>query len=581
MRNSLQRIFVLPFIVLMLVLAAMMAWVVHSSSESLSDAAAQKILTSLSARVQSEVDRHLSSAQVILNAIAPDPVVSPDHQFFLPLNFPEDLGAIEERLWIATGLFPDINNLAYFAGENGSFVSVKRLVLDARVEVRYRQAGEKTSDVFSMSGPRQRIALLRSDQFDPKQRPWYKTAITQTQPSWSPVYIDFTKKEPLLTLSKAVIVDQKNRQDVRGVVATDLSLKQISSFLQALPIPKGGIAYVMEASDELIASSLNEIAYVRNSDNTIKRQLASEGSSALMHLSARHVRQAMLAQLSLAQPVLQKIDSDLDEVHIAATLLKAGDGLHWVAVLAVPRSALSVEVARISKISLMLGLAVIFGILIAGYLILTRSMRDLRKLSEAAQSIGSGLPFKGVEIHRNDEIGVLAQSFQNMEQHLHFDTLTKLLNREAFISQLSFRSRRATDGVGLPFALLFIDLDSFKEINDNYGHEAGDKVLIEIASRLLGSIRKEDAAGRFGGDEFAVYLHGVAEPAILEQICAKLHKSLEAPIALGDDRSGAVGISIGIALYPVDGVAVDELLHVADMRMFEDKKRRKAEREAH
>jgi diguanylate cyclase (GGDEF)-like protein len=581
MSNSLQRIFVLPFIVLMLVLAAMMAWVVHSSSERLSDAAAQKILTSLSARIQSEVDIHLSSAQVILNAIAPEPVASPDRQFFLPLNFPKDLGTIEERLWIATGLFPDINNLAYFAGENGSFVSVKRLVLDARVEVRYRQAGEKTSDVFSMSGPQHKIALLRSDQFDPKQRPWYKTAMAQTQPSWSPVYIDFTKKEPLLTLSKAVFADQKNRKDVLGVVATDLSLKQISSFLQALPIPKGGIAYVMEASDELIASSLNEIAYVRNSDNVIKRQLASEGSSALMHLSARHVRQAMLAQLSLAQPVLQKIDSDLDEVHIAATLLKAGDGLHWIAVLAVPRSALSVEVARISKISLMQGLAVIFGILIVGYLILSRSMRDLRKLSEAAQSIGSGQPFKRVDIHRNDEIGVLAQSFQNMEQHLHFDTLTKLLNREAFISQLSFRSRRATDGVGLPFALLFIDLDSFKEINDNYGHEAGDKVLIEISSRLLGSIRKEDAAGRFGGDEFAVYLHGVAESATLEQICSKLHKSLEMPIDLGDNRSGVVGISIGIAVYPVDGLAVDELLHVADMRMFEDKKRRKAEHEAH
>ncbi|MFZ6747696.1 diguanylate cyclase domain-containing protein [Undibacterium sp. Ren11W] len=581
MSKSLQRIFILPFIVLMLVLAVMTAWVVHRSTENLSDAAAQKILTSLSARIQGEVERHLSSAEVILSAIAPDPVASADKQFSLPLNFPKELGQVEERLWIATGLFPDINNLAYFAAEDGGFVSVKRLLLDARVEVRYRQPGSKTSDVYSMSGPQQRLALLRSDQFDPQQRPWYKNAMAQTRPSWSPVYIDFTKKEPLLTLSKKVTVDQNNHQQVVGVVATDLSLKQLTSFLESLPIPKGGIAYVMEASEELIASSLNEIAYVRNADSTIKRQLASEGSSALMHLSALHVRQTMLSQLRLAQPLLQKIENENDDVHIAATLLKGGDGLHWISVLAVPRSALSSEVESISKNSLMLGLVSIFGVLLIAYLLLARSMRDLRKLSEAAQSIGSGLPFKRVDIHRNDEIGVLAQSFQNMEQNLHFDTLTKLLNREAFISQLTFRSRRATDGVGLPFTLLFIDLDSFKEINDTYGHEAGDKVLIEIGKRLLSSIRKEDAAGRFGGDEFAVYLHGVADASILEQISSKLHKTLEMPIDLGNDKRGAVGISIGIAVYPADGQAVDELLRVADMRMFEGKRRRKAERDAH
>lgn len=581
MSNSLQRVFVLPFIVLMLVLAAMMAWVVHRSSENLSDAAAQKILTSLSARIQGVVDRHLSSAQVILSAIAPDPVESADQQFFLPFNFPKELGRVEERLWIATGLFPDINNLAYFAAEDGGFVSVKRLLADARVEVRYRQAGAENSDVFSMSGPQQRLALLRSDQFDPRQRPWYKKALTQTRSAWSPVYIDFTRQEPLLTLSKAVWGEPKKRTDVLGVVATDLSLKQITVFLQTLPIPKGGIAYVMEATDELIASSLNEIAYVRNADGTIKRQLATEGSSELMHLSARYVRLSMLRQLSLGQPFLQKIQGQREEIHVAATLLKAGDGLHWVAVLAVPSSALSQEVESISKNSLMLGLAAIFGTLLLGYLILAWSLRDLRKLSEAARSIGSGQPFKHVQIHRKDEIGVLAQSFQKMEQHLHFDPLTKLLNRAAFISQLTFRSRRATDGGGLAFSLLFIDLDSFKEINDQYGHEAGDKVLIEVGARLLASIRKEDAAGRFGGDEFAVYLHAVSDAKVLEQICAKLHKSLELPVYLGNDQHGTVGISIGIAVYPADGVALEALLHVADMRMFEEKRRKKAAADAH
>ncbi|MFX5743151.1 GGDEF domain-containing protein, partial [Acinetobacter baumannii] len=89
--------------------------------------------------------------------------------------------------------------------------------------------------------------------------------------------------------------------------------------------------------------------------------------------------------------------------------------------------------------------------------------------------------------------------------------LTNVLNRDSLIAQIDFRRRNSSQAVPLHFALLFIDLDRFKAVNDEYGHDEGDKVLIAIAERLQHSLRHDDSVARFGGDEFVVYLHGVTE----------------------------------------------------------------------
>lgn len=592
MKISLRHTFLIPFLILMLSLAVMISWVLYRSGEQVADAVAQKVLESISFRVQVQIARHLSSAHVILNAIAPEDVQSADGQFHVPLQVPGDLLQIEERLWIATGLFPEINNLAYFAAEDGGFVSVKRLPADARVEVRYRQPGQKQSNVYSMAGPRQPLALLRSDQFEPRQRPWYTSALQQARPYWSQVYIDFTRKEPLLTLSKPVTranapankpetSGPKNQPALTGVVATDLSLKRLSTFLQSMPMPEHGVAFLIEQSDELIATSLGDIPYTRVNDVTLKRQVASESASELMRFAARHIKQNMRAQLQPGIPMIEKIVGEHELLQLAATLITDAAGLNWVAVIVVPRSSLSQETSSITAQSLILGLSMIFLMVALGYATLRWTMNDIRKLTEAARSIRSGEPFQRIHIQRDDEIGLLAESLKEMEKNLRMDSLTQLLNRETFIAQIEFRNRRVGEMAERKFALLFIDLDYFKIINDTYGHEAGDKVLIEVGQRLMETIRKDDAAARFGGDEFAVYLHGVQDGLIVEQLCEKLRKALEAPIDLGDGKSGNVGVSIGVALYPADGLDMDSLLRAADNRMFEEKKRRKAAADAH
>jgi diguanylate cyclase (GGDEF)-like protein len=162
-----------------------------------------------------------------------------------------------------------------------------------------------------------------------------------------------------------------------------------------------------------------------------------------------------------------------------------------------------------------------------------------------------------------------------MERNLRLDALTGALNRETLLAQIRFRQRAATEFLPLQYALLFLDLDRFKPINDEYGHDTGDRALIEITARLTSSLRAHDEVARFGGDEFVVYLHDVSSEDNLQAIRSKIAALLDAPLALREDLSVSIGASIGWAIYPIDGADVDTILRVADGRMFEIKKARK------
>jgi len=149
------------------------------------------------------------------------------------------------------------------------------------------------------------------------------------------------------------------------------------------------------------------------------------------------------------------------------------------------------------------------------------------------------------------------------------DPLTNLMNRRAFDKQLEQSIVRAKR-TGHKFAILFIDLDDFKNVNDSYGHDAGDFVLVQIAERLADCVRESDVVGRLGGDEFVVCLDLLKDfegvPSKIEQI-GELIKS---PIEFGGHML-SVGSSIGIACFPDQGTTKDELICIADQAMYMQK----------
>ncbi|MGQ9369787.1 diguanylate cyclase domain-containing protein [Azospirillum sp. ST 5-10] len=151
-------------------------------------------------------------------------------------------------------------------------------------------------------------------------------------------------------------------------------------------------------------------------------------------------------------------------------------------------------------------------------------------------------------------------------QRAHFDPLTELPNRALFedrLNQAIARSHRS----GKLLALMFLDLDLFKQVNDTYGHEVGDELLLEVAYRLRACVREYDTVSRLGGDEFVILLTDLSRDEEAADVAARIIDSVGRPFEL-DVGEVRIGVSIGVAVYPRDGHASAQLVKNADAAMY-------------
>jgi diguanylate cyclase (GGDEF)-like protein/PAS domain S-box-containing protein len=154
-------------------------------------------------------------------------------------------------------------------------------------------------------------------------------------------------------------------------------------------------------------------------------------------------------------------------------------------------------------------------------------------------------------------------------QQANFDPLTELPNRQMFYDRLDQEIKKA-HRAEKPMALMFIDLDRFKEINDTLGHDMGDILLKEAAQRLTSCVRETDTVARLGGDEFTVILGDIDDPTNVERVALNILNKLAKPFKLKAEL-GYISASIGITMYPEDATELDELIKNADQAMYEAK----------
>ncbi|OZA12810.1 MAG: diguanylate cyclase, partial [Hydrogenophilales bacterium 17-62-8] len=174
---------------------------------------------------------------------------------------------------------------------------------------------------------------------------------------------------------------------------------------------------------------------------------------------------------------------------------------------------------------------------------------------------------------RADQLQSEIEQRETVQAHLnqlaYFDALTQLPNREGFNAALNL-SLDAMQGTDERLALLFVDIDRLKNINDGLGHGAGDLLLQQIAVRLQSVLRTHDHLSRFGGDEFVVIVSDISDPSDVERVATRLLHCLEMPITVGSTPIYS-SASIGIALYPDDARSSEALLKHADTAMYQAK----------
>lgn len=165
------------------------------------------------------------------------------------------------------------------------------------------------------------------------------------------------------------------------------------------------------------------------------------------------------------------------------------------------------------------------------------------------------------------DVTALRQAEEKLHFLAHHDPLTGLANRLLFYERLE-SAMRAAHRHQSSLALLFLDLNDFKCINDTHGHAMGDRVLCVIAERLKGCIRETDTVARMGGDEFTVLLTDIQSVEAVEQKVEQIIAAVTAPLGAGFGINQAPSCSIGVACYPADGDDADTLLSHADARMY-------------
>ncbi|WP_371867521.1 EAL domain-containing protein [Duganella guangzhouensis] len=165
-----------------------------------------------------------------------------------------------------------------------------------------------------------------------------------------------------------------------------------------------------------------------------------------------------------------------------------------------------------------------------------------------------------------EDVTAKKQSEQLIWQQANFDTLTQLPNRRMFLDRLGHDLLKAQRDKSR-LAILFIDLDHFKEVNDTLGHQQGDVLLVDAARRISACVRKSDTVARLGGDEFTVILCELEAPDHVERIAQAILNRLLLPFEL-DAEQAFVSASIGITLYPDDALEIDDLLKHADQAMY-------------
>lgn len=563
---SLRQMLTIPYVILVLLLATTIVLLSYSAGREAVDTLSDYALGETVSRITQAVDLHISGSEAVLETAFPADVPA-------PVSVKADLETLRTRFWLATSIHRDPNNYAYYGDRQGQFIGLYRLS-ETEAELRLRTDGISARSIYRYSRIDGALVSPVKEQriFEPRDRPWYKAGQGNTNQTWTPIYIDFKTLELVSTRAKRV---NNGAGEFEGVVATDLSLNLLNDFLKALKLTDNGFAFIVEEDGNLVATSRGPHLRI-GKDNT--RLNAAESDDPLIAITYQNVlRLARTEQLSDTPETTSFNGPDDSTIHMGYARLRDAAGLDWLIVVAVPREDFMFSVTRNVKRTLWLVLLACVLIGLIGLTVLNTISRDLRKLSKATKALANGEQGSEIPIERNDEIGDLARSFAFMKERLLTDKLTGIPNREAAVRHIEDKIiRHRRERGSRPFAVVFVDLNGFKLVNDRFGHEVGDNVLIELAQRLSNHLDGINFTARYGGDEFIVVLDQVsnrkAAMTIVTQLQCALVEPLDTLAKLGSQATGLLsGAAMGVALCPDNGNDSDTLIKFADRDMYVQK----------
>lgn len=561
---SLRQWLTLPFVALVLGVAVTIGALSYQAGSHAVDTLSETLLLETVDRIGQAIDRHVVGSAAALEAAFPDGLTA-------PTSIEADLVGLRSRFWIATSLHLDPNNYVYYGNRQGQFFGLWRHSLqEGQLRLKLKADVPRTLQEFvglngALSAPSSEATV-----YDPRVRPWYKAGEAKQTQTWTSIYIDYRTTDLVATRARRVL-DANGA--LAGVVATDMSLRALNDYVRRLRLTEHGLAFIVERDGNLIASSRSPNVQ-RSADGVATRINAADSVDRVERAAYAEVKRAMASSpaktgsFSFSGP-----EGKTDQLAYAQITDSAG--LEWIVVVAVPRSdfigAITTNVVRTAII----GAAASLIAMLLGLSVLRWISGDLGRLARAARAIGDGKLDVPLAIDRRDELGELAECFRQMQHKLRTDVLTGLINRETIVQRLEQRIAQHRDATDTrAFAVLFIDVDNFKQVNDTLGHDIGDKVLVEIGKRLRAASPSDALVARYAGDEFVVLLDALESTDKARQVRGAIEHLLRQPLeALGAEAAGRVAVSgsVGLAVFEGLDFAAEDLIRRADSDMYRRK----------
>jgi diguanylate cyclase len=566
--SSLRTALLLPFVGLVIAVATAIGGLSYITGVRAVEDFSEQMLRDVTHRITQTTMQHLNTPKIALNAVAPDASsVLPGATGSIGELAPPTFDAFERRLWLATALFPDVSGYIYYGTDDGRFVGVNRSA--AGTELRIKDSVDKQRVAYRSSGPNMRGDELRRDTFDPRSRPWYQAAVKANGLAWSPIYVAATSQALTLTLAKPVF-DGNNK--LQGVVATDIPLGSLERFVQSLRASETGVAFIVDSDGALVATSTGDRLIKQENGKPIRINATQSDNALIRQSYAAFARKQTSASAGSNADISIRtsFESENGSVDLAATPQTDSAGLNWTMLVAIPRTDHMGNLRKTVFQNIAIGLLAVAMAIAIGLWFSQRIAADVTRLSDATRLLASGLSPASLNIDRNDEIGSIAKSMVQMSAGLLTDPLTGALNRATFEKRFNAQIGESTNRIGTLGALVFIDLDGFKKINDAHGHTVGDALLAVTAQRLASVLRRSDLLGRFGGDEFLLLLSNVSAQNEVDATINRCREQLEQPVIVAG-QTLRVGASFGSALFPDDGRTLDRLIAAADRKMYREK----------
>jgi sigma-B regulation protein RsbU (phosphoserine phosphatase) len=414
----LRIILVVPFVFQIFTVVGLVGWLsLRNGQKAVNDLAAR-----LSREVSARIEEHVQT-------LADFP------QLFLQMNATairtgnldiEDFPRVERYFWQQVQLTNLVPTL-YYGDEAGKFILLKKENPDL-VYIRDESTASRRQ-IYHLDQQGNRTNLIKTDEYDPRTRPWYKAAVQAGKPTWSPIYL-FTAAPDLGITPVVPIYNDKG--SLRGVLAIDFTLSQISDFLRSLKISRSGQAFIIERSGEIVASSANELPFVTTKEGRERRN-AIHSNNLLIQSAAQYLQKrfGVFDRINSNQQLIFELNGKRQFVQV--TPLQDGRGLDWLMVVVIPEADFMERIDANTQSTIALCLVALILATVLGILTARSITQPILLLSEASSAIAkraatsdfaSGELDPKIEMKGVNELEVLADSFNHMAQQL----------RESFIA---------------------------------------------------------------------------------------------------------------------------------------------------